>query len=100
MLARLGWWCYLCAEPISGRLHYLHPDALTIDHIVPVALGGSDELDNLQPAHRRCNVAKGTSVQTDRARKIARIAELRHQLALIAEQPYTGNEQRGCWWPA
>ncbi|MDD8018850.1 MAG: HNH endonuclease signature motif containing protein [Bacteroidota bacterium] len=30
-----------------------------IDHIVPVALGGTDDLDNLQPLHWENNVAKG-----------------------------------------
>ncbi len=30
-----------------------------IDHIKPVALGGSDDLDNLQPLYWRTNVSKG-----------------------------------------
>lgn len=31
------------------------PGADSADHIIPVAAGGSDQLLNLQPAHRRCN---------------------------------------------
>jgi 5-methylcytosine-specific restriction endonuclease McrA len=42
---------------------------LTIDHIVPLAVGGSDRLDNLQPAHRMCNVEKGDDLPTWWARK-------------------------------
>ena len=35
--------------------------ATTADHYQPRALGGGDELDNLRPACRRCNSARGTS---------------------------------------
>lgn len=31
----------------------------TIDHVVPVAWGGSDHPCNLKPAHRSCNSSKG-----------------------------------------
>jgi 5-methylcytosine-specific restriction endonuclease McrA len=31
----------------------------TKDHIIPRSLGGSDALDNLRPAHRRCNSRRG-----------------------------------------
>jgi 5-methylcytosine-specific restriction enzyme A len=34
-------------------------EATTVDHIVPVALGGDQALDNLQAACLRCNSAKG-----------------------------------------
>jgi 5-methylcytosine-specific restriction endonuclease McrA len=40
--------CYWCGEP----------DADTVDHIVPVALGGSNRRDNLVPACRHCNFAR------------------------------------------
>jgi 5-methylcytosine-specific restriction endonuclease McrA len=33
---------------------------LTIDHVVPLALGGSNSIDNLQPLCGTCNCAKGT----------------------------------------
>lgn len=39
-----------CASP-----EYVSPDPFTIDHLVPQSLGGSDELDNLALARRRCN---------------------------------------------
>jgi hypothetical protein len=38
------------------------PDAqLTIDHVVPVSLGGSDEPDNLVAACKECNAGKSSS---------------------------------------
>ncbi len=43
------------------------PEAkLTIDHVLPVALGGSDDPDNLVTACRDCNAGK-TSVAPDQA---------------------------------
>jgi 5-methylcytosine-specific restriction endonuclease McrA len=33
-------------------------DATTVDHIIPVAKGGTDDLDNLVAACKRCNFSK------------------------------------------
>lgn len=42
------------------------PDVvLTIDHVVPVSLGGSDAPDNLVAACRDCNAGKGSAAPTD-----------------------------------
>ena len=49
---RNGWACLHCG---SG-------DDLTIDHIVPWSVGGSDEMDNLQTLCRPCNARKGARV--------------------------------------
>lgn len=35
---------------------------LTVDHIVPLSLGGSNTIQNIQPLCMACNVAKGTQV--------------------------------------
>jgi 5-methylcytosine-specific restriction endonuclease McrA len=45
---RLCWWC--------GR------PATTIDHVLPVVLGGGHTPDNLVPACRRCNYSRGATV--------------------------------------
>lgn len=50
--------CGICGEPIDYALHYLDPMSYTADHVVPLAKGGSDTLDNKQPAHRDCNSKK------------------------------------------
>jgi 5-methylcytosine-specific restriction endonuclease McrA len=34
----------------------------TVDHVLPVALGGGHELDNLRPCCRRCNSSMGASM--------------------------------------
>jgi 5-methylcytosine-specific restriction endonuclease McrA len=43
-------------------LHYNDDGAFSVDHVVPLAEGGDPEdLANCRPAHRGCNVAKGTN---------------------------------------
>jgi 5-methylcytosine-specific restriction endonuclease McrA len=34
---------------------------LQIDHIIPIARGGADKLENVKPAHGLCNIKKGAS---------------------------------------
>ena len=52
--------CALCGDVIDYELPHLDPMAYVVDHIVPLAKGGSDALANKQAAHRRrsCNRAK------------------------------------------
>lgn len=35
-----------------------------VDHIIPLEAGGTDTLDNKQPAHRTCNRAKGAAADS------------------------------------
>lgn len=51
--------CAACGHPIDLALADRYdPGYATVDHIVPVTLGGTDDLNNLQPMHRGCNLAK------------------------------------------
>lgn len=45
--------CAICGKPIGKRFH--------VDHIVPVASGGSNWPKNLQVTHPKCNVAKSAT---------------------------------------
>ena len=47
--------CGICGQPVDKSLKYPHPMSATVDHIIPCAKGGSDDLENLQLAHRKCN---------------------------------------------
>jgi 5-methylcytosine-specific restriction endonuclease McrA len=61
VLARDGRRCRRCDRGIQRGLSGLHPMGPTLGHIIPASLGGSDELSNLAPEHRSCNLAAGAS---------------------------------------
>ena len=60
VLRRDGMRCRLCGGGVPEDVPVDHPLALTIDHLIPIAAGGDDDLANLVVAHRECNVTKGT----------------------------------------
>ncbi len=64
VLKRDGYACRYC---------HATDNPLTIDHVVPVALGGTDEPDNLVAACRDCNAGK-SSTPSD-AETVASVAE-------------------------
>lgn len=57
-----GWRCGICGADIQRTLPARHPMSASTDHIVPVALGGTDDPENLQLAHLVCNMRKGARV--------------------------------------
>jgi hypothetical protein len=46
--------CVYCEETLT-------PETVTIDHILPVSKGGTNDLSNLQPTCEPCNRAKGNN---------------------------------------
>lgn len=80
--------CALCGGPPAPG------NPLEADHVVPLSLGGDKSTENLQPAHKRCNIRKGGrnrgrgrwggrgAVEARRAREIVRsLGEKNPQLA-------------------
>lgn len=53
-----GWICWICREPINRRLRLPSYWAATVDHVVPLAAGGTHTWDNVAPAHALCNFQK------------------------------------------
>ena len=50
--------CGICEGEIDYSLKAPDPESFEVDHIVPLARGGTDTLDNKQASHKRCNRAK------------------------------------------
>ena len=49
--------CGICGKYICFKQH-----KVTIDHIIPKAKGGGNDLSNLQLAHYECNQIKGDRI--------------------------------------
>lgn len=54
--------CGVCEQAIDYDLPHTDPMSFVVDHIIPVAKGGPDELANKQAAHRVCNRLKSDSL--------------------------------------
>ncbi len=54
--------CRLCSKPIDLLLPSSSKFGFTIDHIIPISRGGGDVVDNVQSAHRDCNLRKWAHV--------------------------------------
>ena len=55
---RDGYVCGLCGKKIDKRTKNPHPKSASLDHIIPISLGGSHTLNNVQCAHLGCNLSK------------------------------------------
>jgi predicted nucleic acid-binding Zn ribbon protein len=64
------WQCHLCGMTIRKGLSRMHPRGATIDHLLPLILGGEDVAANVAAAHRECNVAKNQKAMNDQLRLI------------------------------
>lgn len=64
--ARDGNTCYLCTKP-------LYYSAATIDHVMPLAKGGKDDMSNYRLVHPLCNIQKGnmTLEQFNKSKEMA-----------------------------
>jgi 5-methylcytosine-specific restriction endonuclease McrA len=59
---RDGWQCHICNRKVQKRAGTAkQPKGATVDHIVPVAHGGSHTWDNVALAHRVCNTSRGAA---------------------------------------
>lgn len=56
---RDGWRCRLCGKKTKRDAVAPHPLAPVLDHIIPLAKGGTHEPSNTQCAHFLCNSRKG-----------------------------------------
>lgn len=59
---RDSWVCHLCSEPIARDEKFPHPRSASLDHVIPIALGGEHTRANTAASHLRCNISKGARV--------------------------------------
>lgn len=59
VFSTLGSSCLICDSPVDMFMPAGLDYSPTIDHVVPLSLGGSNDLFNAAPAHRLCNHLKG-----------------------------------------
>lgn len=67
---RDGWRCQICRKLVARTKAVPHPKAPTLDHIVPLAAGGTHEPANVQCAHFLCNSRKNAGAANDQLRLI------------------------------
>lgn len=61
VLAAHGASCHLCGGSIDLDLPGTDPMGLTRDHVLALVKGGMNDLENVRPAHRVCNLRKGSA---------------------------------------
>jgi hypothetical protein len=79
--------CCLCKQPIQVG------DGYIVEHVLPLALGGTNDWENLAPAHRSCATAKTSKEAKERA-KGRRVAE-KHFGGRQSRRPMPGSKASG-----
>lgn len=62
VLERDGWRCGICENAIPKSRQWPDKLSASLDHIIPLALGGDHTYANMTAAHLGCNMAKGSRV--------------------------------------
>lgn len=72
LINRDGLNCWICGEPCDledsfwiDKTFYAGNRYPSVDHVIPLAKGGTHTWDNVRVAHRICNSIKGDSVSND-----------------------------------
>jgi 5-methylcytosine-specific restriction endonuclease McrA len=61
--SRDDWICQICNDPVNRQARHPDPMSVSLDHIIPLAKGGTHTYDNLQCAHLVCNIRKSDKVE-------------------------------------
>lgn len=59
VFVRDAWVCGICELPVDRSLRWPEPGSPSLDHVVPLASGGSHTRENTQCSHLYCNSVKG-----------------------------------------
>ncbi len=50
--------CYLCEQEVTPDRRFPDPRSPSMDHVIPLDLGGAHAFDNIALTHLRCNLSK------------------------------------------
>lgn len=56
------WLCGICGDLVDKLVEYPDPQSASLDHVIPLSIGGEHTMDNTQISHLSCNVRKGNLV--------------------------------------
>lgn len=62
---RDGWVCQLCDGVVDPTAKHPDPWSASLDHVLPLSLGGRHTYANTQLAHLRCNLVKNNRVSAE-----------------------------------
>lgn len=65
---RDSWVCGICLEPVDSSKTWPDPMSPSLDHVVPLSLGGEHVESNVQCSHLRCNLKKGATYDKETER--------------------------------
>lgn len=60
---RDGWSCAICGSAIDPELTYPAPRSVSLDHLIPLSVGGEHTRANTRAAHLECNVRRGNRAE-------------------------------------
>lgn len=52
--------CYICGSAVDTSVPGTDPHGPSVDHLIPVSQGGTDDPENLILTHLACNMQRGT----------------------------------------
>jgi hypothetical protein len=87
--------CAYCSVPLLKTAPLGHPLRLTVDHVLPLANGGLDEMMNIVPACWQCNTSKGCSPMEEWFRKQSFFTEA--ALAKVKRHAPSATGQLSIW---
>lgn len=83
------WLCHICGFPVDPVR-----DRYELDHIIPLANGGTDDDDNLCPAHSKCHLAK-TAKDVEKIAKAKRQRAQHLKTKVPTRNPLPGSKRSG-----
>jgi 5-methylcytosine-specific restriction endonuclease McrA len=91
LLEEYGPYCQICLQLGASRTlaeidftqQNRQPLAFSIDHIIALADGGTNTIDNMWPAHASCNRRKGSDY--DRNRKLTSAGRMRQAESILTK---------------